>query len=127
MSMYSLIEYSNSYAKILKSLWKYCRDEPDDNTANSEQFKSKSRLINNTGSAGTLKGEIVVPLKYLINFCRTLEMALINCEITLDLTWSANCVICEEDRAITFAISDTKLYVPLVTLTIQDKGNLFQQ
>ena len=54
-------------------------------------------------------------------------MALINCEITLDLTWSANCVICEEDRAITFAISDTKVYVPVVTLTIQDKGNLLQQ
>ena len=54
-------------------------------------------------------------------------MALINCEITLDLTWSANCVIYKEDRAITFAISDTKLYVLVVTLTMQDKGNLFQQ
>ena len=54
-------------------------------------------------------------------------MALISCETTLDLTWSANCVICEEDRAITFAISDTKVYVPVVTLTIQDKGNLLQQ
>ena len=54
-------------------------------------------------------------------------MALINCEITFDLTWSANCVICEECRATTFAIPDTKLYVPAVTLTIQDKGNLLQQ
>ena len=68
-----------------------------------------------------------MPLKYLINFCRTLEMALINCETTLDLTWSANCVIWEEDRAITFAISDTKLYLPVVTLTTQDKGDLLQQ
>ena len=54
--------------------------------------------MNNTSSTGTLKEEIVVPLKYLINFGRTLEMALINCEITVNLTWSANCVICEGDR-----------------------------
>ena len=54
-------------------------------------------------------------------------MALINCEITFDLTWSANCVICKEYRATIFAIPDTKLYVPAVTLTFQDKGNLLQQ
>ena len=54
-------------------------------------------------------------------------MALINCETTLDLNWSANCVIWEEDKAITFAISDTKLYLPVVTLTTQDKGDLLQQ
>ena len=48
-------------------------------------------------------------------------MALINCEITLDLTWLANCIIFEEDRAITFAIADAKLYVPVVTLKNEDK------
>ena len=54
-------------------------------------------------------------------------MALINCEITLDLTWLANCIIFEEDRAITFAIADAKFYVPVVTLINEDKWNLLQQ
>ena len=54
-------------------------------------------------------------------------MLLINCEITLDLTWSTNCFICKVDRATTFAIADTKLYVPVVTLTTQENAKLLQQ
>ena len=54
-------------------------------------------------------------------------MSLINCEINLILTWSASCVICEADRATTFAITDIKLYVPVVTLSTQDNSNLLQQ
>ena len=69
------------------------------------------------------------PLKYSSNFWVTLEMSLINCEINLILTWSANCVISSaaENRAIIFAISDTKLYVSVVTLSTQDNGKLLQQ
>ena len=48
-------------------------------------------------------------LKYLSNFCRTLETSLINCEINLMLTWSANCIISEDDGGTNFAINDTKL------------------
>ena len=61
----------------------------------------------------------MVPLKYSSNFWVTLEMSLINCEINLILTWSANCVISSaaENQAIIFAISDTKLYVSVVTLS----------
>ena len=51
-------------------------------------------------------------------------MPLINCEINLILTWSTNCVISEGDRAITFAITDTKLYVPVVTLSTQNNTKL---
>ena len=71
----------------------------------------------------------MVPLKYSSNFCVTLEMSLINCEINLILTWSANCVISSaaENQAIIFAISDTKLYVSVVTLSTQDNGKLLQQ
>ena len=61
----------------------------------------------------------MVPLKYLNNFWRILEMPLINCEINLILTWSANCVIVYTGVAnlnATFAITETKLYVPVVTL-----------
>ena len=72
----------------------------------------------------------MVSLKYLSNFWKTLEMPLINFEINLILTWSANCIIASNtvaDRATTFAITDSKLYVPVVTLSTQDNAKLLQQ
>ena len=54
-------------------------------------------------------------------------MPLINCEITLNLKWSENCVICEADRATTFAMTSAKLYVPVVTPSTQDNAKLLQQ
>ena len=72
----------------------------------------------------------MVPLKYLSNFWRTLEMPLTNCEITLDLNWSENFVIVATnvaDQVITFSITDTKLYVPVVTLSTQDGAKLLEQ
>ena len=60
----------------------------------------------------------MVPLKYLSNFCRTLEMPLINCEIELILTWSGNCVIISTSVANqnpTFTITETTFHVPVVT------------
>ena len=69
----------------------------------------------------------MVPLKCLSNFWRTLEMPLINCEVNLILTWSSTCVITNSNGAGTFAITNTKLYVPLVTLSTQENAKLFQQ
>ena len=72
----------------------------------------------------------MVPLKYLSNFWRTLEMPLTNCEITLDLNWSENFVIVATnvaDQVITFSITDTKLYVPVVTLSTQYGAKLLEQ
>ena len=69
----------------------------------------------------------MVPLKYLSNFWRTLEMPLINCEVKLDLTWSSACVITNSTGAGRFAITDTKLYVPVVTLSTQENTKLLQQ
>ena len=72
----------------------------------------------------------MVPLKYLSNFWRTLEMPLINCEVNLILTWSSTCVIVSAinvNQAATFAITDTKLYVPVVTLSTQENTKFFQQ
>ena len=69
----------------------------------------------------------MLPLKCLSNFWRTLEMSLINCEITFDLNWSENCVIVATNavtQATTFSITDTKLYVPVVTLSTQDNAKL---
>ena len=72
----------------------------------------------------------MVPLKYLSNFWRTLEMPLINCEVNFMLTWSANCVIVSTvvaKQIATFAITATKLYVPVITLSHQDNAKLLQQ
>ena len=68
-------------------------------------------------------------LKYLSNFWRTLEMLLINCEINLTPTWSKNCVICNAtaNQVTTLAITDTKLYVLVVTLSTQDSAKLLEQ
>ena len=76
------------------------------------------KLTGKTANNGTKKVEIMVSLKYLSNFWRTLEMPLINCEITLNLNWSGNCVIVAtyiSNQCATFSITDTKLYVPVAT------------
>ena len=128
MSMYNLIEYSDNYAKTAGSLWQWFRDEPNDNLADSESFKSKIKITGKTPKNDNEKdAEIMVPLKYLINFWRTLEMPLINCEVNLILTWSSTCVITNSNGAGTFAITDTKLYVPVVTLPTQENTKLLQQ
>ena len=103
MPMYNLIEYSDNYSKTSGSLWQYCKDilaVDDDgdiadfdgaNTTNSFNFKTK--IISQTDNNGIINVEIMVPLKYLSNFWRTLKMSLINCEVELILTRSADCVI----------------------------------
>ena len=87
-------------------------------------------MTSHTGDNGTRNVEIMVPLKCFSIFLRTLEMPLINCEITLLLTWFASCVVVSTDVANqngTFAITDTKLYVPVVTLSQKDNEKLLKQ
>ena len=137
MSMYNLIEYSDNYAKTTESLWQYCKDIParDNNNqivnfaANNltDSFNFKVKFTGQTGNNGTKDVEIMVPLKYLSNFWRTLEMPLINCEVNLILTWSSTCVITNSEGAGTFAITSTKLYVPVVTLSTQENTKFLQQ
>ena len=69
--------------------------------------------------------EIMVLLKNLSNFWRTLEMPLINCEISLQLKWSKNFILVNQRK--TFSITATKLYVPVVTLSTQDNAKLLEQ
>ena len=85
-------------------------------------------LTGQTGNNCTKNVEIIVPLKYLSKFRRTLEMSLINCE-SIDLKWSEDCVIVATNVAAqaTFSITDTKLYVPVVTLPTQDNAKLLEQ
>ena len=102
MQMYNLIEYSDNYEKTSESLWQCYRDELNDNLTDSESFKSKIKITGKAPAAGNEKdAEIMVPLRYLSNFWRTPEMTLIN--------------------------TDTKLYVPVVTLSTQDNSKLLQQ
>ena len=107
MPMYKLIECNDNYAKTSGSLWQYYIDEPNDNLADSESFKSKIKVTVKPPDNDNEKDvEIMVPLNYLSNFWRTLEMLLINCEINLILTCSSTCVITNSTGAVTFAITD---------------------
>ena len=128
MPMYNLIEYSNNYLKTFGSLWQYYKDDPNDNLANCKSFKSNVKITGKTPANGNAKDiEIIVPLKYLSNFWRTFEMPLINCEVDLMLTWSKDCVITNSTGEGKFAITETKLYVPVVTLSTKDNEKLLQQ
>ena len=87
MPMYKLIEYSGNYSKTSGCLWQYYKDDPNDNI-------TQKKITGKTPAAGNAKDvEIIVPLKYLSNFWRTLETLLINCEVNLILTWSPTYVI----------------------------------
>ena len=106
MPMYKLIEYSKNYRKTTGSLWNYYRDEPNsglggDNNNINYSIKNSKSFGYKISITGKLEGnivekddvKIVVPLKHLSNFWRTLDMPLINCEVSLTLTWSETCVI----------------------------------
>ena len=129
MPMYNLIEYSNNYSDTSGSLWNFKRDEVINNADvtndnNTSSFKYKASIIGNTENNGTKNGvKIAVPLKYLSNFWRSLEMPLINCKVELSLKWYERCLLTIANTA-TFKITDAKLYVPIVTLSIEDNSEL---
>ena len=159
MSMYNLLEYSKNYRKTIGSLYNYYRDElsddADDNNfdnikiVNSNTFKYKNKIIGNTYNVnagadgydvnknGTQELELAIPLKYLGNFWRALNIPLISCEVFLELKWDKNCVITSlEQRDIgggnrdnaptgaTLALNDCKIYVLVVTLSKDDEIKL---
>ena len=128
MPVYNLIEYSDNYSKTSGSLWQYYKDDPNDNMAESESFKSKIKITGKILAAGNTKDvEILVPLKYLSNFWRTVERPLINCEVELILTWSKDCVITNSTGEGKIKISEAKLFIPTVTLSTEDNVKLLQQ
>ena len=158
-SMYNLLEYSKNYRKTIGSLYNYYRDElsddADDNNfdnikvINSNTFKYKNKITGYTynvdagaqgydvNKTGAQEVELAIPLKYLGNFWRALNIPLISCEVSLELKWDKNCIITSlEQRDIgggnrdnaptgaTLAINDCKLYVPAVTLSKDDEIKL---
>ena len=162
MHMYNLLEYSKNYRKTIGSLYNYYRDElsddADDNNldnikvVNSNTFKYKNKITGNTYNVnagtqgydvnknGMQEVELAIPLKYLGNFWRALNIPLISCEVSLELKWDKNCIITSlEQRQVdagppvirdnaptgaTLAINDCKLYVPAVTLSKDDEIKL---
>ena len=152
--MYNLLEYSKNYSKTTGSFWKYYRDEPNSGTNNTINYSIKdSKLFDykasisgkSEGSNTEKEAEIVVRLKYLSNFWRILDMLLITSEINLILKWSENCVLTSKvtrdadpdaDPGVAaidnptnaiFKITDTKLYIPVVTLSTENDKRLLEQ
>ena len=108
MPMYNLLEYSANYRRTTVSLWKYYRGKRSNPlSSNSESFKYKTSITGHTynigaGEAGydadrigENKTEVVIPLKHLSSFWRTLNTPLINCKIELILAWSINCALAD--------------------------------
>ena len=130
MPIYNLIEYSDNYQDSSATLYQHKRDEPPEDDAvadltnnNSDSFKYKVKLLGNPvldGAIAKLSIKVVVPLKHLSNFFKSLEMPLINCKIKLNLTWKKECVLSTDAGDAVFIINDTKMYVPVVTLSKED-------
>ena len=123
-------------------MWNYYRDEPSNPlSSNSESFKYKTSITGKTPEDDDLltNARLVIPLKYLSNFWRSLNIPLIDCEIELILTWSKNCVLADmtvnadADPAIVspsgakFKITDTTLYAPVVTLSKENDTKHLEQ
>ena len=138
MPMYNLIEYSDNYSDTSGNLWQFKRDEVPANNAdltinNSQSFKYKAALLGKAAdavantSSSVKEAKIVVPLKYLSNFWRSLEMPLINCKVYLELNWIEDCILSSAGSTAKFAITNTKLHVPIVILSTKDSTNLAKQ
>ena len=157
MPMYNFLEYSKNYRKTTGSLWNYYRDKPnsgadgENNNVNysikdSKPFDYKTSITGKLKGINTIKdSEIVVPLKNLSNFWRTLDMPSIKCKINLTLVWKVSITSKETRNDVpvqggnpavatvdystnaTFKITDTKLYVLVVTLSTTDDNNFLEQ
>ena len=137
MSIYNLIEYSDNYQDSSATLYQYKRDEPPEDDAvadltadNSSSFKYKVSLLGNpvlNDAVAKRSVKVVIPLKYLSNFFRSLEMPLINCKIKLNLIWKKECVLSTGVGEAVFIINDTKLYVSVVTLSKEDNKDFIEQ
>ena len=158
MPMYNLLEYSKNYRKSIGSLYTYYRDELDgnannnDNSVNSDTFRYKNKITGNTYNVaagtegyianknGTQEIELAIPLKYLGNIWRALNIPLISCEVSLEQKWNKNCVITSLERrhvdagppivrdnaptGATLTIDNCKLCVPVLTLSKDDEIKL---
>ena len=141
MPMYNVIEYSDAYSTTSESLWQHYRDEPaldanhniidfPANDRKSNSFRFKQQLTGQTGNYDTKDVEIMVTLKYLSNFWRTLEMPLLVAKLLFSLhvlKKSIPVTGTTANEVPKFRITNTKLYVPVVTLSTQENIKLLKQ
>ena len=132
MPMYHLIKHSSNYSKTSGIFWQYYEGTPGeaDNgpIKDSESFKPKKKIMGNIPADDNTKDvEITVPLKYLSNFWETHQIPFIDCEINLILTWYADCIIFAANGATKSAITNTKIYDSVVTLSTHDNAKILQQ
>ena len=149
MPMYNLLEYSKNYEKTSGSLFNYYRHEPNEaeiangngainiSIRNSKFFDYKTEITGSLDAGEDEKQDdtIIIPLKYL-------DIPLINCEITLILSWYKECVLVgrafrsppaaaasriNSPTSAKFEITDCKLYVPVVTLSAENDNKLLEQ
>ena len=132
MPIYNLIEYSDNYSDTSGNLWNFKRDEIIENinvtNNNSSSFKYKANLIGNTDANGVNRKEenvkIAVPLEYLSNFWRSIEMPLIICKVEISSKWTEKCILSSSGTDATFKITDAKPYIPIVTLKTEANTKL---
>ena len=110
----NLIEYSKNCSKTSESLWNYYRDQPTDDDKINHYLKSKSFDYKSSGieiddenKSNKENVEIALPLKYLNNFWRNLDIPLFSCEVIFILTWSKDCVVLRKAKG--DAVAATKL------------------
>ena len=133
--MYNFVQYSDNYQNSTRSLYQFKRDKPPDDNAdvanNTTSLVYKSKLIKGTDDNNVNNVKLVVPLKYVSNYFRSLQLPFVNCKIDLELTWHKNCMISSTNAAagqvVSFMITNAKLYVPIVTLSTKDNNNLTKQ
>ena len=138
MPVYNLIEYSDNYLDASGNLSLFKRGEVPNNNSDftidsSQSFKYKAALVgktadvvNNTNLSVKIT-KIIVPLKYLSNFWRSIAIQSINCKIHLELNWIEDCILSDGGDSAKFKITDAKLHVPIATLSIKYEVSLTKQ
>ena len=150
MNLYNMLEYSDNYADTTGSLYQYKRPELRDANANVvnltstlSSFKYQSGLVQKQLTTPNSENvpanidlnfanvyriwkniKIVVPLKYISNFFRNLELPLINTKLFMELNWTKYSVLCNQNQNSIFQIAKCELYIAIVNLNTKNNNKL---
>ena len=145
-----MLEYSDNYTDTTGCLYLYKRPEPRDANGNVvnlgttlSSFKYQSGLVEKQLTIPNSENvpantdpnfanayriwkniKIVVPLKYISNFFRNLELPLINTKLYMELNWTKFSVLCNQDHNSIFQITKSELYIHIVTLNTENNNKL---
>ena len=146
MNLYNILEYSENYADTTESLYQYKTPEPRDNKGNVgtlgtalSSFKYQSGLVQKQLTTPNSENtdpnfanihriwkniKIAVPLKYISNFLRNVELPLINTKLYMELNWTKYSVLCNQNQNSIFKITKGELYIPVATLNTENNNKL---